>query len=98
MAFGFVVVKFSLFVRQLSLLLHKEISVSQGGFSSIVGIFIVAFGILIGLFSYMRYVTVERQIEDGNYRPSRRLSLLLVVFVCVVGVALVVYLIRSVSY
>ncbi len=98
MAFGFVVVKFSLFVRQLSLLLHKEISVSQGGFSSIVGIFIVAFGILIGLFSYMRYVTVERQIEDNNYRPSRRLSLLLVTFVCVVGVALVVYLIRSVSY
>lgn len=42
MAFGFVVVKFSLFVKQISLILGKENIIHSKGYSGIVGIVLVA--------------------------------------------------------
>ncbi len=44
MAFGFVVVKFSLFVKQISLILGKENIIHSKGYSGIVGIVLVAVG------------------------------------------------------
>ncbi len=38
MAFGFVVVKFSLFIKQISLLLGKNSTIPQHGYSSLIGI------------------------------------------------------------
>ena len=42
MAFGFVVVKFSLFVKQISLILGKEQIVHTKGYSGMIGIALVA--------------------------------------------------------
>jgi putative membrane protein len=41
MAFGFVVVKFSLFVKQISLILGKENMIHSKGYSGILGIALV---------------------------------------------------------
>ena len=55
MAFGFVVVKFSLFVKQFTLLLNKEDVVHQKGYSAIMGIVLVAAGMITSIFAFIRY-------------------------------------------
>ena len=95
MAFGFVVVKFSLFIKEISLVLNKDVITPQKGYSSILGILLVAFGILITLLAYFRYKRVEKQLNDQNYSHSSILISILMVCIFSVGVALVIYLARS---
>ncbi|GAB4536074.1 MAG: DUF202 domain-containing protein [Thermodesulfovibrionia bacterium] len=96
MAFGFVVEKFSLFVRQMSYLLGKEVMPPSRGYSSIFGIFLVALGALMGVLAFIRYKKVERQIDEDTYQPSRILDAMLAIAVLAIGIFLVIYLIHSV--
>ena len=99
MAFGFVVEKFALFIKQMSLVLGKanieNALPPSHGYSSIVGIFLVGFGTLMGLLAFVRYKKVERQIDEDTYQPSSILDILLLLAVLVVGIFLVIYLIHS---
>src|SRR5512142_2953603 len=85
MAFGFVVEKFGLFVRQVSLFLGKpglpgEVQSSHApGYSSYLGIVLVAMGALMALLSFIRYKKVEAQIDQDTYRPSAILDMLLAI-------------------
>lgn len=96
MAFGFVVEKFALFLKQVSYSLGKEVAPPYPGYSSIFGIFLVALGALMGLLSFIRYKKVERQIDEDTYQPSLILDLLLAISVLAIGVFLVIYLIHSI--
>lgn len=99
MAFGFVVEKFALFIKQMSLILGnaniENALPPSRGYSAIVGIFLVGLGTLMGLLAFVRYRKVERQIDDDTYQPSSILDLLLTLSVLAVGIFLVVYLIHS---
>ncbi len=95
MAFGFVVEKFSLFVKQMAYYLGKESSPPPPGYSSIVGIILVGLGVVMGVLAYIRYKAVEKQIEEDAYRPSGILSVLLFLSVLSIGVFLVLYLVHS---
>lgn len=99
MAFGFVVEKFALFMKQMSIILGKspiEINMPPSHeYSSIVGIFLVGFGTLMSLLSFVRYKKVERQIDKDTYQSSSILDILLLLAVLVVGIFLVIYLIHS---
>jgi uncharacterized membrane protein YidH (DUF202 family) len=99
MAFGFVVEKFALFIKQMSLILGnaniENVSPPSHGYSAIVGIFLVGFGTLMGLLAFVRYKKVERQINEDTYQPSSILYVLLTISVLAVGIFLVVYLIHS---
>ena len=99
MAFGFVVEKFALFIKQMSLILGnaniENVSPPSHGYSAIVGIFLVGLGTLMGLLAFVRYKKVERQIDEDTYQPSSILDILLTISVLAVGIFLVVYLIHS---
>jgi len=95
MAFGFVVVKFSLFVKQISLVLGKEYVVHSRGISALVGILLVAVGAATTVFSYIRYKRTEKQLKEGTYNHSSLLITLLTAFIFLVSVLLIVYLIES---
>ena len=99
MAFGFVVEKFALFIKQMSLILGNaniENSMPPShGYSAIVGISLVGLGTLMGLLAFVRYKKVERQIDEDTYQPSSILDMLLTLSVLAVGIFLVVYLIHS---
>ena len=94
MAFGFVVEKFSLFVKQFSVYLGKE-APPPTGYSSLFGIVLVGLGAVMGFLAYVRYKSVQRQIEEDTYTPSPILSVLLALSVVVVGVFLALYLVHS---
>lgn len=55
MAFGFVVVKFSLFVEQISILLGNEAIIHPKEYSSFMGIVLVLVGTITAILSYIRY-------------------------------------------
>lgn len=95
MAFGFVVVKFSFFLKQLSYLLGAEIKVYRGH-SDVVGIIIVAAGLLCMVFSYIQYKYTEKKLLDNAYRPSSKLLLALVLTLGIIGILLIFYLIQNV--
>ncbi|SHM09023.1 YidH family protein [Chitinophaga sp. CF418] len=95
MAFGFVVVKFSLFVKQISLVLGKEYAIHSRSVSALVGILLVVVGAATTIFSYVRYKRTEKQLTEGTYYHSSLLITLLTAFIFLVSVLLIVYLIES---
>lgn len=96
MAFGFVVEKFSLFLKQLQYFLGKEIPAPSRGYSSVFGIVLVGLGALMGVLAFIRYKKVERQIDEDMYQPSLILDVLLTLSVLAIGIFLVIYLVHSI--
>src|SRR5476649_2299809 len=69
MAFGFVVEKFSIFVKHITAFLTKaQISelphTTPQGYTSTFGLFLVTLGTLICLLAFIRYKKIEKQIES----------------------------------
>lgn len=95
MAFGFVVVKFSLFVKQISLILGKTNIIAPKGYSGVVGIVLVVVGMVTAVMSYLRYKHSEKQLNEGVYKHSSLLISVLTAFIFLVSVFLIIYLIKS---
>lgn len=103
MAFGFVVEKFALFLKKISIFLKNSSlpelssqSPSVEGYTSVFGIFLVAFGALLCLFALMKYKSVEKQIEAETYRSSTLLAVILTLAVLFIGAFLITYLLATV--
>lgn len=102
MAFGFVVERFSLFVKQIAFLLSQSpLSPSTppseiSGYSSFLGIFLVGLGSLMGFLSFIKYKRTEKQIKEGRYQQSLLLETLLTLSIMVIGILLIFYLIHSI--
>jgi uncharacterized membrane protein YidH (DUF202 family) len=106
MAFGFVVEKFGLFVKQVSYFLATSGHLPAGekvppvppsqGYSSILGIILVGLGALMALLSFIQYKKVEKQIDEDSYRPSMILNALLTLSVLGVAIFLMIYLVYSI--
>jgi uncharacterized membrane protein YidH (DUF202 family) len=104
MAFGFVVEKFALFVRQISFFLGRMEQPNlkpspphpaSPTWSSVLGILLVALGTVMGVLAFVRYKKTERQIEEDSYRPSLLMDILLALSISAVGIFLIIYLIHS---
>jgi putative membrane protein len=94
MGFGFVVVKFSLFIKQISLVVaDKQVVLPGKGYSSEIGTLLVGLGVFIALFSYLRYRTTEKQLINRAYKPSFLPSLFITIALVIIGILLVIYLI-----
>jgi len=105
MAFGFVVEKFALFLRQFSVYIMRErslqpspasVPVGTEGISGLLGLILVGLGALMSLLAFIRYKRVERQIDNDSFQPSVILDLLLVMSILAVAAFLVLYLIHRV--
>jgi putative membrane protein len=96
MAFGFVVVKFSLFIKQISILLNKEIVIRQHGYSSSIGIILVGAGALITFLSYFRYARIRQQLNSNSFKSSSMLLVALTILILLISILLVTYLIQSI--
>jgi putative membrane protein len=102
MAFGFVVEKFSLFMREMVAVLGQSALEPPlatpshlQGYSSIFGVSLVAIAVILSLFAFLKFKKIEKQINSQTYQPSRWLDTLLALFVCLIGVCLIAYLIMS---
>jgi uncharacterized membrane protein YidH (DUF202 family) len=61
-------------------------------YTSWLGQGLVGLGAFLGVMAFVRYKRIERQIEEGAYRPSILLDLLLAGAVASVGIFLIILL------
>lgn len=94
MAFGFVVERFALFIKEMGLILGNPQTLQ--GYSSIFGVLLVALGAIICLLAFIKYRTVEKQIKNASYQPSGVLNILLTISVLLMGIFLIFYLNNSI--
>lgn len=93
MAFGFVAVKFSLFINQVALLSEEALPLPDAGYSYIVGMVLIVLGMIMSLLAYLRFRQVERQLREGVYQSGFLLTLLLTTCILFVGFLMLIYLI-----
>lgn len=96
MAFGFVVVKFSLFVRQVANGLDTPIQMHQQGYSGIIGIGLVFLGAIMCGFSYIRYRQTILQIQNRKFTYNSFPLSVLAIIILIISVMLIGYLIQSI--
>ena len=100
MAFGFVVVKFSLFIEQVSQLLNSNVTISpqiQRGYSSLIGILLVTIGVIVLMLSYFKYKRTEKQLNNESFKPSSILILSLTITILSIGIFLILYLMKNIN-
>ncbi len=99
MAFGFVVERFALFMKQVSFFLGQREAIPhfQTGhsYSLLLGILLVGLGALISVLAFVRYKRVQRQIDEDSFSPSSGLDLLITLSVVGTGVFLIGFLVHS---
>jgi putative membrane protein len=94
MGFGFVVVKFALFIKQISLVLTSKQTILPGkGYSTQIGVLLVAVGVFMAFYGWLRYRITEKQLRNKAYKPSMLPALLLTICIVGIGVLLVFYLV-----
>jgi putative membrane protein len=98
MAFGFVVERFTIFMRQATLLLEAahapsiQLQTHFKGYMSFFGAILVALGIALCLLAFAHYRSVGKQIDDNRYKPSILPATLLTITVVLIGIFLASYL------
>ena len=104
MAFGFVVEKFALFLKEAEYFLMRTVpgvpsslpkKIPGPGYSSVFGIVLVAMGAAIGFLSFIRYRKIEKEIDEDTFLPSPILTLMTALALLAIGMFLLVYLIHS---
>jgi uncharacterized membrane protein YidH (DUF202 family) len=102
MAFGFVIERFSFFLNQIrsfvsSTGVNEEVPLEPGyGYSSVIGVLLIAFGALLCALAFVRFQSVEKQIDQNRYEPPYWLTVGVTALVSLIGLFIVVYLVRSV--
>ena len=96
MAFGFVVVKFAFFVREITIEFGERNIVHSKGYSGIMGIFLVIVGSIITLLSFFRYKQTAKQLNEGTYSHSPILITMITSIIILVSLLLIVYLTKSI--
>lgn len=91
-AFGFVVARFGLYLRELAAHESRE---APGRGAEVIGVGLVLLGMLSVAAGTLRYFQTEREIESRSYAPRYGLIWLVVAVSLLVGLALIAYLVIS---
>lgn len=94
---GFVIVKFALFLKEVSLLFKEQSITETEGFSAVIGVIIVAFGVVLSPFAYFQYKKVEKQINRQSYRSTSILSGFLTMAIVAGGILLILHLLSNIN-
>lgn len=93
MVFGFVIVKFSLFVNQLPSSFFQDSNIPKNGFTILIGISLVFTGALTIVLSYYKYKQTHKLLQKGEYLYSTLLLTILTVTIFVMSIIIIAYLI-----
>lgn len=90
MGFGFVIIKFSLFLQELAYWMEPNSGKTDQN-SPVIGIVMVGTGIVIALLSYIRYRKISRQLDKKTFSNRILFSLVLTIFLVVTGILVFVW-------
>ena len=94
---GFVIVKFALFLKEISILFQVNSIPVQEEFSSVIVIIIIAFGVALPPFAFYQYKKVEKQINSQSYKASSLLTGMLTLAIVAGGILLILHLITYIG-
>lgn len=94
MGFGFVVVKFSLFMREVTAALNGKPLEERPGYSHEIGILLVALGAITILTSYIRYHRSKKELDLGTYHQSTLSLKIITALILLISILLLVYLMQ----
>jgi putative membrane protein len=97
MGFGFVIVKFALFIRQISVALGNKVMIPAKGNSAIIGVIMVALGAIMATLAFFRYLGIEKQLNNNSFFPSKWLSAIVTASIVIGSILLVLYLIPNIK-
>jgi len=98
MAFGFAIARFGLFLRQLAAVGSVSLPPPQGIGSAWLGGALVAMGMMANLLATVRYGRTRHAIERGDVgAPSATLVYVIGITAAVIGLAMTVFLARSIG-
>ena len=95
---GFVVAKFSLWLRELAAQLAPQMQTSQAGASMPIGVTMMALGGVLAVLAAWRYHVVNRAIEHGNVSADRGLVILVTVMVALLCAAMIFYMLLTAQH
>jgi len=89
---GFVVARFSVWLRQLSFQLHPGAQVTHIGVSLPFGLAMMALGAVFAPLAAWRYHVVNKKIEQDQVTADRGLIVLITLLVTLLAIGMIVYL------
>jgi inner membrane protein YidH len=93
MTLGFVIARFSLWMREMSLGLSPQFHVRHTGISAVIGECMICAGGLLTAFAAWRYHVVHRSIQRGEIEADPTMVAAVTAIVLAVTVAVIVYII-----
>lgn len=95
---GFVVAKFSLWMRELVVRLDPQAKLPSTGLSLPLGIAMMALGSALAIASAWHYHMINRAIERGDVRANRSLVLTVAGAVALLGLMVIAYMLLTVTH
>jgi inner membrane protein YidH len=87
---GFVLARFSVWLRELSVHRQQQMQVHRGGISLPIGVAMMILGGLLSVLAAWRYHVVNRDIERGKVSADRGLVILVTAMVTLLSGAMIV--------
>jgi putative membrane protein len=92
---GFVVAKFSVWLRELSAKLDQPSPIHHSGLSMPLGIALMIFGALLSLTAASRYRTVKAAIQNSQPAAAEGTTIAVAIIVACIAAALIAYMLAS---
>lgn len=91
-AFGFVVERFGLLLRELG---FKGQLVFSTHSSSVIGVTLTLLGVIIMIVALVNFIHIRRSIDSEHFHPPAAYAILLTIITSLIGVILAVYLLTT---
>ena len=95
MSLGFVVAKFSLWLRVLGARMQPQAPLRSTGTSLPLGVGMMAFGSVLAIAAFMHYRAVNRAIARGEGGSGDRLIMGVAMLVALLGAAMIAYMLST---
>src|ERR1700722_20212152 len=95
MSLGFVIARFSLWMREVSVRLNPQIPVHRLGISAPLGGCMIGVGALLTLFAAWRYHVINQAIKRGEIDADLKMVVAVSVIIFAAAVAVIIYMIVS---
>lgn len=96
MGLGFVVARFSLFLREFSIITKNQTiphNLPEQSSSTMLGMSMIGLGILLIIYALANYLKAQNDIEVGKYLPRHSIMYVASIGLAIFGVIVIVYLI-----